>query len=109
MKPYEKLGRENLQKHAQALYPNTHELTKIWNDEHWEQLNQRLFNVADLMRNIQQGFARWFNKNHNRRGRFWADRFKSTILYLSNGQTGRVRFQIRLGPWLSAVKSSRRA
>ena len=42
MKPYEKLGRENLQKHAQPLYPNTHELTKIWNDEHWEQLNQRL-------------------------------------------------------------------
>ena len=33
------------------------------------------------MRNIQQGFVRWFNKNHNRRGRFWVDRFKSTILY----------------------------
>ena len=33
------------------------------------------------MRNIQQGFARWFNKNHIRRGRFWADNFKSTILY----------------------------
>jgi putative transposase len=81
MKPYENLPRETLQKHAQALYPNTHELTKLWSDEHWEQLNRRLFNVADLMRNIQQGFARWFNKNHNRRGRFWADRFKSTILY----------------------------
>jgi putative transposase len=81
MKPYEKLSREALQCHAQALYPNTHELTKIWSDEHWEQLNQRIYNLADLMRNIQQGFARWFNKNHNRRGRFWADPFKSTILY----------------------------
>ena len=81
MKPYEKLFREALQCHAQALYPNTHELTKIWSDEHWEKLNQRIYNLADLMRNVQQGFARWFNKNHNRRGRFWADRFKSTILY----------------------------
>ena len=69
------------QKRAQELYPNTHELTKLWDDEHWKQLNRRLFNVADLMRNIQQGFARWFNKNYNRLSRFWADRFKSTILY----------------------------
>ena len=34
MKPYEKLGRKILQQHAQALYPNTHELTKLWSDEH---------------------------------------------------------------------------
>jgi hypothetical protein len=33
------------------------------------------------MRNIQQGYARWYNKTYARRGRFWADRFKSTLLY----------------------------
>jgi hypothetical protein len=33
------------------------------------------------MRNIQQGYARWYNKAYARRGRFWADRFKSTLLY----------------------------
>jgi hypothetical protein len=33
------------------------------------------------MRNIQQGFTRWFNKSQKRRGRLWADRFKSTLLY----------------------------
>jgi putative transposase len=33
------------------------------------------------MRNIQQGFARWYNKTYARRGRFWPDRFKSTLLY----------------------------
>jgi hypothetical protein len=34
------------------------------------------------MRNIQSGFALWYNRNNNRRGRFWADRFKS--VYLEN-------------------------
>ncbi len=32
------------------------------------------------MRNIQAAFARWYNRNYRRRGRFWADRFKSTLL-----------------------------
>jgi len=81
MKPYETLPRTVLASHAQLIYPNTHELTKLWTDTHWEQFNRRLFNLADLMRNIQQGFARWYNKAYGRRGRFWADRFKSTMLY----------------------------
>jgi len=81
MNPYEILPRTVLASHAQLIYPNTHELTKLWTDTHWEQFNRRLFNLADLMRNIQQGFARWYNKAYGRRGRFWADRFKSTLLY----------------------------
>jgi REP element-mobilizing transposase RayT len=81
MEPYRKLSREALQEHAQQIYPNTHEGTVVWTDEHWEQFNRRLFSLGELMRNIQQGYARWFNKSFQRRGRFWADRFKSTLLY----------------------------
>lgn len=50
-------------------------------DVHWEQFHRRLFSLPDLMRNIQQGLARWYNKTFVRRGLFWADRFKSTLLY----------------------------
>ena len=32
------------------------------------------------MRNVQAGFARWYNRSFKRRGRFWADRFKSVYL-----------------------------
>ena len=32
------------------------------------------------MRNVQAAFARWYNFNYQRRGRFWADRFKSVYL-----------------------------
>ena len=36
------------------------------------------------MRNVQQGFARWYNKPYQRRGRFWADRFKSSLIFGEN-------------------------
>ncbi len=32
------------------------------------------------MGNVQSAFARWYNKTYQRRGRFWADRFKSVYL-----------------------------
>ncbi len=32
------------------------------------------------MRNIQSAYARWYNRSYGRRGRFWADRFKSVYL-----------------------------
>jgi putative transposase len=81
MKPFEELDRETLGRHAKMIYPNTCDQTKTWTEAHWAQFNQRLFNLGDLMRNIQQGFTRWYNKSFGRRGRFWADRFKSTLLY----------------------------
>ncbi|MBF0196431.1 MAG: hypothetical protein HQL32_01915 [Planctomycetes bacterium] len=81
MQPYRQFSEEERQIKVETLYPNTYKQANAWSDEYWEQFNQRMFSLSELMRNIQQGYARWFNKNHNRRGRFWADRFKSTILY----------------------------
>jgi REP element-mobilizing transposase RayT len=81
MAPYQKLSEEELQEKAVLFYPNTHAQTQYWLPEHWKAFNRRLFSLPDLMRNIQQGFTRWFNKSQNRRGRLWADRFKSTLLY----------------------------
>jgi len=81
MKPYQELSQKELESHVEKIYPNTHDQTRLWTESHWEQFNRRVFSLPDLMRNIQQGFARWFNKNYSRRGRFWADRFKSTLLY----------------------------
>jgi putative transposase len=81
MKPYQELSQQKLESHVEKIYPNTHDQTRLWTDSHWKQFNRRIFSLPDLMRNIQQGFARWYNKNYGRRGRFWADRFKSTLLY----------------------------
>jgi hypothetical protein len=37
------------------------------------------------MREIKAGFARFYNRRHNRRGYFWGDRFKSVLV--ENGAT----------------------
>lgn len=65
---------------ANKLYPNSSEDLKLWTPEKWEQFRLRLFNISEFMRNIQSTFATWYNRNHNRQGRFWSSRFKSTYL-----------------------------
>jgi hypothetical protein len=76
---FRKLSRQELLTIAQRFYPNPRYQPYLqWNDSHWERFNRRLFNVSELMRNVQSGYARWFNRCYHRKGRFWADRFRST-------------------------------
>ena len=41
---------------------------------------EKLSNLSEFAREIKVGFARYYNKLHNRRGYFWGDRFKSVIV-----------------------------
>ena len=43
-------------------------------------LRAKLSSLSEFMREIKVGFARYFNRRHNRRGYFWGDRFKSVIV-----------------------------
>ena len=43
-------------------------------------LRQKLSNLSEFVREIKVGFARFYNRRHNRRGYFWGDRFKSVIV-----------------------------
>jgi putative transposase len=43
-------------------------------------LRDKLSSLSEFMREIKVGFARYYNKRHNRRGYFWGDRFKSVIV-----------------------------
>ena len=45
-----------------------------------QEIAERLTDVSWFMRDLQQQFSRWFNKQHGRRGALWAGRFKSTVL-----------------------------
>jgi len=45
----------------------------------------KLSNLSEFIREIKVGFARYYNRRHNRRGYFWGDRFKSVIV--ENGET----------------------
>jgi putative transposase len=48
-------------------------------------LRQKLSSLSEFMREVKVGFARFYNRRHNRRGYFWGDRFKSVIV--ENGET----------------------
>ncbi|CAB1062446.1 hypothetical protein D1BOALGB6SA_7223, partial [Olavius sp. associated proteobacterium Delta 1] len=39
-------------------------------------LREKLSSLSEFMREIKVGFARFYNRRHNRRGYFWGDRFK---------------------------------
>lgn len=41
--------------------------------------------LSEFIKDIKQGFSRFYSKRHNRRGLFWAERFKSVIV--DNGDT----------------------
>jgi REP element-mobilizing transposase RayT len=43
-------------------------------------LREKLSNLSEFIREIKVGFARYYNRRHNRRGYFWGDRFKSVIV-----------------------------
>jgi REP element-mobilizing transposase RayT len=43
-------------------------------------LRKKLSNISEFVREIKVGFARYYNRRHNRRGYFWGGRFKSVIV-----------------------------
>ena len=43
-------------------------------------LRKKLSSLSEFVREIKVGFARYYNRRHNRRGYFWGDRFKSVIV-----------------------------
>ena len=77
---YRRLSPEELRARALLLYPNSAADLDDWPQAKWDRLQERLFDVSEFMRNLHSAFGRWYNKAYKRHGRFWADRFKSTLL-----------------------------
>lgn len=67
-------------KRALRMYPRSERRLSAWTQERWTRFEQRLFDMSEYMRNIQSAFGRWYNRTYDRKGRFWGDRFKSTLL-----------------------------
>ena len=75
------LSRKELQGRLAMLHPKKHKkMGQSMTEKDWTRLAERLFDVSELMRNIQSTFGIWFNKTFNRRGGLWQERFKSTLL-----------------------------
>ena len=44
------------------------------------ELLEKLSDISEYMKSIKENFSRWYNRENNRIGYFWGDRFKNIIL-----------------------------
>lgn len=75
------LPRQQLRELAARLYAGKlYKPYLFWGAKQWRRFNERLYDVSEFMRNLESGYAVWHNGAFGRRGRLWADRFKSNLL-----------------------------
>jgi len=48
-------------------------------------LKEKWGSLSEFVKEIKQGFSRYYNRRHHRKGFFWSERFKSVIV--DNGET----------------------
>jgi len=81
MIPEHKFTDDDIQKRYEEFYGDDGMFAAGWIPS----LREKLSSLSEFVREIKVGFARFYNKRHNRRGYFWGDRFKSVIV--ENGET----------------------
>ena len=81
MFPDHKFTNEEIKKRFIGFYGDE----RVFADGLIPSLREKLSNLSEFVREIKVGFARYYNRRHNRRGYFWGDRFKSVIV--ENGET----------------------
>jgi REP element-mobilizing transposase RayT len=76
MIPEHRFTDEEIQQRFEAFYGESRAFSK----GQIPYFRQKLSSLSEFMREIKVGFARYYNRRHNRRGYFWGDRFKSVIV-----------------------------
>jgi REP element-mobilizing transposase RayT len=76
MLPEYKFSNEEIEKRFVQFYGDD----RVFTDAFIPSLRTKLSSLSEFVREIKVGFARYYNKMHNRRGYFWGDRFKSVIV-----------------------------
>jgi len=76
MIPEDQFTDDEIQKRFEAFFGESRELAE-GQIPYWR---EKLSSLSEFVREIKVGFARYFNRRHNRRGYFWGDRFKSVLV-----------------------------
>jgi REP element-mobilizing transposase RayT len=76
MIPEDQFTDEEIRKRFEAFFGESREFAE-GQIPYWR---EKLSSLSEFMREIKVGFARYYNRRHNRRGYFWGDRFKSVIV-----------------------------
>jgi putative transposase len=81
MHPGENISDEEIKQRFSLYYGKEREIF----DGQIPYLREKWSSLSEYVKEIKQGFSRYYNRRHNRRGFFWSDRFKSVIV--DNGET----------------------
>ena len=84
MHPGSDVNDEEIQKRFKLYYGDETDQEAI-DVEKIDALRKKWENLSEYVKEIKQGFSRFYNKRHGRKGFFWSERFKSVIV--GNGQT----------------------
>lgn len=72
-------------KRRYTLYYGGEREVQLQDEEMIEQFRRKWEDLSEYVKEIKQGFSRFYNKRHGRKGFFWSERFKSVIV--DNGET----------------------
>lgn len=84
MHPGNAMDDEEIKKRVKIYYGEASKV-EVNDEEMIRGLRGKWENISEYVREIKQGFSRFYNKRHGRKGFFWSDRFKSVIV--DNGET----------------------
>jgi hypothetical protein len=67
------------------LYYGGDDKCEISDEKKLQALKKKWEDLSEYVKEIKQGFSRYYKKRHGRKGYFWSERFKSVIV--DNGET----------------------
>jgi hypothetical protein len=79
----EEFSNEELQKRYKLYYGSKNKVGMLKDQIPF--YRNKWSNLSEYVREIKQGFSKYYNRKHNRKGYFWSERFKSLIV--DNGET----------------------
>jgi putative transposase len=104
--PAGEISDPELLRRAQVLYSSTSSFLRVLRQAMSEQgalpedlrqrLRQRMGEVSMFMKELKQRFSRWYNREHDRYGTLWAERFKSVLVEDEPNSVGTVAAYIDL-------------
>ena len=81
MYPSDHFSNDEIRQRLEQWFPEGQEVS----DQNIETFRARWSSLSKFVKDIKQGFTRFYNKRHGRKGYFWGDRFKSLIV--QNGRS----------------------
>ncbi len=73
-------AREYSEEELQRRFRLYYGAKKVFPKERAEHFRVKWSDLSEFVKEIKQGFSRWYNRRHNRQGTLWSERFRSPVV-----------------------------